>query len=139
MAKISDYVCITKLGDKKDYQALEKNAGFVSTNETSLASAINPESPAEFIAYLEFLPDSPRGNHYHKEKTEYMIVLKGRLKCNFWLNTDPSERQEAILQDGQMARILPGCVHTFTAQNNKVIALEYSPQKFTLSDIFEIN
>ena len=62
-------------------------------------------------------------------------VLNGNLVCQLYLKDNPSKKQEINLVPGQTLRILPSCVHTYTAIGGDVMVLEYSPQKFEQSDV----
>lgn len=135
MADINDYIQIVKLESQKDYSQLENSKGFVVETSHGVTAAIQTQAKASFISLLKFLPEVPRGNHFHLHKIEYMTVLKGRLHCKFQLEADRDEVMEAVLTSGDCVRILPRCIHTFTALGEPVLALEYSPQRFTESDV----
>jgi hypothetical protein len=137
--KISEYIQRTDLSHIKDYASLANGLGFVVAGESSVIASINTHCEAAYIALLEFLPYVPRGNHYHLRKIEYMTVLKGRMRCSLRLVDEAAEVTDMILESGQMLRILPGCIHTYTALDDKVIALEFSPQKFELADTITID
>jgi dTDP-4-dehydrorhamnose 3,5-epimerase-like enzyme len=85
---------------------------------------------------LEFLPDQPRGNHYHLEKVEYMLIVSGRLHAKYELRDDSHQATEMVLEAGQLVRVMPGCIHTYTAIDETVIAIEFSPQIFKSKDVF---
>jgi 8-oxo-dGTP pyrophosphatase MutT (NUDIX family) len=138
MSAIEDYIELSELGSIKDYPALEVGDGFVVTSTTYPKAAIHTQADAKFIALLEFVHNVPRGNHYHLRKVEHMIVLHGRLLCSFAMPNDPKTTIERILKPGQMVRILPGCVHTYTALDGNVFALEYAPQRYEASDVIVV-
>ncbi len=138
MEQVSDYLRVIELEHVKDYDVLEKVPGFVVVDGDSVTGAFNTGGDTAFIALLEFLPTKPRGDHCHKEKIENMTVLSGRLKCEFWLPEVPNSLKEMVLTSGQQVRILPGCAHTYTAIDTKVIALEFSPQAFRNNDVVSV-
>ncbi len=128
-----------ELDHQKDYSKLEGSRGFVVDEGSSPTAVINTIGDAAFIALLRFSAGQPRGNHYHLKKTEHMIVLRGDLLCIF---EDPRKSQEhrveRVLRTGEMVVIRPGCVHTYVAQGDDVIALEYAPQPFEQDDTIEL-
>jgi mannose-6-phosphate isomerase-like protein (cupin superfamily) len=131
---IDDYVQVTEFGHVKDHNLAEQGGGFVVVDGDSISASISTNCAVAHIALLEFLPDVPRGHHYHVRKIEFMTVLKGRMKCDLKLASDPTQAREIILESGQMVRILPGCIHTYTALEDRVIAIEFSPQKVEMAD-----
>lgn len=139
MTDIQQYIGLSRYGLVKDYPALEAGDGFVVTTTKNPTAAIHTQAAAKFIALLEFANNVPRGNHYHLRKVEYMTVLRGKLRCSFMLPSEPAKTTDTILEAGQMMRILPGCVHTFTALDGDVLALEYSPQRYEASDVIVVS
>jgi quercetin dioxygenase-like cupin family protein len=135
---INDFVEITNLDSKKDRKALESGGrGYLIQDIDDVSVALHTNTDARFIAMLVFHPEKQRGNHYHINKTEYILILKGKLKAKFELYDNPNEATETELEAGQLIKILPGCIHTFTAIKDKVIALEFSPQLYAESDVLE--
>jgi 8-oxo-dGTP pyrophosphatase MutT (NUDIX family) len=135
LTNISEYFRVTQLGLEKDYPALEIGDGYVVPTTTHPTAALHPKADARFIALLEFAQDVPRGDHYHLRKVEYMTVLRGILRCEFTLHNNPEESTEILLEAGQTVRILPGCIHTYTAVDADVVALEYSAQRYEAADV----
>lgn len=135
---VYQYIAVSKLSNYKDYTLAESGPGFVVDSKQFPIASISPEQPAAYVALLKFVAKSPRGNHYHKEKVEYMLVLSGELRCKFYLPNKRDETVEVLLHSGEMVRILPGCAHEFTAVNGDVYAMELSPQKLDLDDIFSL-
>lgn len=138
MDRIHDYIKVSSYGDVKDYEALETGDGFIVSGRQTVTAAINTHCCAKFIALLEFLPEHPRGNHYHLRKLEHMTVLRGQLRCEFRLADDQNQRLEITLSAGQMVQIQPGCIHTFTAVGDAVAALEFAPEPFSQSDVIVV-
>lgn len=139
MHPAEEYVEVSQLGLVKDYEALEVGDGYVVPTTNLPTAALHPKVDACFLALLIFAKDTPRGNHYHLRKVEHMVVLRGRLLCAFALPEEPTNKFEVLLEAGQMVRILPGCVHTFTAQGEDVYALEYAPQRYEAADVLLID
>lgn len=135
--KIEDFVTIFSIETSKDYGFAEKGLGFVVDGQYPIAS-LSPEGPISYIALLLFAEGNPRGDHYHREKVEYMTPLSGKLRCDLQLVDTPEETLVVMLQPGEILRILPGCAHTFTAVDGDVYALEFAPQKLDLGDVISV-
>ena len=136
---IHDYVQITTFSKIKDYDAFERGINYVQVIDDNISALLHTEEKAAVIGHIEFLPNVPRGNHYHKRKVEYMVFLTGELKARYWFPDNPTEVFETILHSGDFVRILPGCAHTYTAIKEKVIAIEYSPQRYESADVFSVD
>ena len=136
MTSVRDHLEIWNLGEVKDYGALENGDGFVMSVDGSPTGVIHTRDDAKVIALLKFKHNTARGEHYHLRKVEYMIVLQGRLQCEFYLPNHRKEGETIILEPGQQIRILPGCAHVYTALGGDVLALEYSPQRYIGSDVY---
>lgn len=137
MKKIEEYLTLNELGDVKDYKALEIGDGYILSNEEKPIGVFHTKEDAKIIALLIFKENVPRGFHYHLEKIEYMTVLSGKLKCEFSL-PESDEKMELILNEGQQVKILPGCIHTYTALEKDVYAIEYAPNRYKESDVIVV-
>lgn len=135
VANINDYLEFVEHEHEKDYPKLEVGLGYIDANGTHPLGAIHTMADAKFIALLEFKEGTPRGFHYHHKKVEHMIVLSGRLQCDFQLADDSDESHSIELGPGQMVIISPGCVHTYTALDGDVLAMEYAPQRYQADDV----
>lgn len=130
---LPDYVTITELPNNKDYHLAEEGLGFVVPGEYFLTS-ISPEAPIQYVALLRYVMGEQRANHYHKLKLEHLIVLDGRLECEFFIPNSENEKIIIEVDAGKMITIKPGCGHTFTSLSETACVLELSPQKLDLSD-----
>lgn len=139
MTKVKDYIELTKLSNVKDYKALEVGDGYIIPSEHRPVGVIHTKECAEIIALLVFAKETPRGDHYHHDKIEYMTVLSGKLKCEFSLPEEPNDKFEIILEEGHQIRIKPGCIHTYTAIEKDVYALEYAPNRYREKDVVMAN
>jgi len=67
----------------------------------------------EYVTLISSKKGSVRGNHYHKESTQYLFVLKGSLKL---LTQIPREKIESVLiKSGDLVFTPPMEAHTFIA------------------------
>ena len=92
--------------------------------------------PWRFIAYLEFLAGTGawRGNHFHERKRESFYVIQGRVRAVFE-DVDTGERDEAVLEAGDVAVIEPRCAHAFAALEYAQV-IEASPLEYDAGDAF---
>ncbi|HEX5597318.1 MAG TPA: hypothetical protein VFX61_15070 [Micromonosporaceae bacterium] len=67
-----------------------------------------------FLAYIEFRPEAPmlRGNHYHRNKTEVLYVISGKVLAKYQ-DIDTGESVEMILESGDLVTISPRCAHAY--------------------------
>jgi len=136
---VNDYVDIFELNKGKDLNKLENGIGFFEGEDNSFTSLVHFEEDIKFIGYLNFQPNTPRGNHYHLRKVEYMLLLNGEMKSEVRLRSNENEKMEVTWKQGQIIRILPGAIHTITAiSESTVAALEFSPQRFLNSDVYKL-
>lgn len=84
-----------------------------------------------FLAYVDFkLDKGVRGNHYHKNKDEYLYLCKGAVKGYFKsLSEESTEIEEILIEEGTLIHILPNCAHAFETVKEGH-AIEFSPTKF---------
>lgn len=91
------------------------SGGRLDTPAGELAQIINGE-PIQLVTYIEFKPDGqPRGNHYHKQKTEIIYIIKGKLKLTLEDLSD-SSYQTIDLESGDLIRVQPNIAHVYVAQ-----------------------
>ena len=67
--------------------------------------------PIDHVAVIETIPRSIRGNHYHKQSTQHILVTKGSLE--YWYRS--LESREAprcvVLREYDLVTTPPGEVH----------------------------
>jgi dTDP-4-dehydrorhamnose 3,5-epimerase-like enzyme len=136
---INDFLDFGSLHVERSVESLKNGEGFVASGLNTQTAAINTQFPAEFIALLEFLESEPRGNHYHREKIEVMVVLNGELLCEFRLPEDDEVQISRVLTAGEYVRVAPQCVHTFTAINGNVVAIEYGSTSYAHAGTVEVS
>ena len=137
--KLSDLVHTYTLHNGKNLEKLENGLGFYDGVGDSLTELLHIEDDIVFAGYLQFHPNTPRGNHFHLRKVEYMAILDGELRSELRLYNNESIKMNVEWKRGQVMRLLPGAIHTLTAIGGKsVTALEFSPQQFTASDVYKL-
>ena len=88
---------------------LIKNYFSFKDERGEIKGLINFDSWQE-INHITSFKGTIRGNHYHKKTKEAVVVLDG--KINVSLNND-NEKENLILQKGDVIVIEPMTVHTF--------------------------
>ena len=135
---VEDYVSVTCLGTEKKPLEYEKTGkGYIVKKGNALTALYHNREPVCCLAYIEFEPGKTRGDHFHYKKVENMCVVKGKIKAQYMLPNNPEKVLELELKAGDIVHILPGCAHSYMA-DEWAVALEYSPQKFELSDTEDI-
>jgi len=98
-----------------------------------LAQIYNEPTGMQYLAYIELLPDHPRGNHYHERKEEWVYLLKGKLSLT--LEDIASKQRETLsCEAGDLIVISPLIAHAFTA-SEVGMALEFAGNQFDPGDI----
>lgn len=135
--QIEDFYQVKPLGTEKDYTKLEQGFGFVLCEDSLQASL--PVDDVAYIGVLTFEAEKPRGHHYHQLKVEKMVPLTGELECALQLVEDKSQQRSVTIKPGQYLQIQPGCIHTYTAHDADVLALEYAAEKFAENDTVTVD
>jgi mannose-6-phosphate isomerase-like protein (cupin superfamily) len=86
-----------------------------------------------YIAAIEIVPDTIRGNHLHREKLEVIYILSGRVLLAV---EDPQsgEQASAELEPGNLIRVLPGTIHALKGLASG-FAIECSPGRYDSQDV----
>lgn len=135
---IKDYVDFGKLSIQKDVKALEGGfSGWVEDGKRDSLAVFNTLYSASFFAILEFSENILRGNHYHLEKEETIIVLRGELSYRLWL-VEGSELLTGVLKKGEYVRISPLCAHSFVSEKGDALALEYGNVRYSEKDVIKV-
>lgn len=135
--ELKDYITIRKLNKIYDTMALENGIGCLFIKDEDVLSAFyHNGAPMRYLAYIEFSPGKPRGNHYHKKREENICLIKGTLYAKYWLPEKPSEIYEQNLFAGDSVNIKPGCSHVYIS-NEPAIAVEFSPQNYESADFYK--
>ena len=111
-----------------------KNGGIFISPSGEIAQIVNGET-FDFLAYIEFKysPEHPRGNHYHTKKEEFLYIIKGKLRA-IYLNIDDGEREELVLETGDLVNVKPRCAHVYYPMEYTQ-TLEFSSSIFDPLDI----
>ncbi len=82
------------------------------------------EGPLNYVSYLEF-PGNGKilGNHYHERTTEYIYLIKGKIKLHIRKNGNHDHQvNKELLETGHLLCIPPGWSHAYeTIENGTLI------------------
>lgn len=99
-----------------------------------LAQFYDGDEPVRYIAFIELLAGTVRGNHYHKVKEEWLYVIQGQVRLELH-DLGNAVRDSVLLEAGDLAIIPTGIAHAL-----RVItpgqAVEFSPARFDPADIY---
>jgi mannose-6-phosphate isomerase-like protein (cupin superfamily) len=86
-----------------------------------------------FVAYVEFAGNlgSPRGNHYHRRRREWLYIVRGRLQAHYE-DVESRESMELVLETGDLVCVEPGCAHVYFpleyTQAIECSSIDFDPQ-----------
>ena len=113
--EVTYYISIEKLNTVRDIAELEHNSDAMR---------------------IEFGPNTPWGNHYHKKRTENFALIKGDLTAKYWPPESPNEILEVKLEVGDVVTVSPGLAHEYLSTGNAV-ALEFASTTFKASALYK--
>ncbi len=99
-----------------------------------LAQFWDGSEPIHYLAYLELLSDSVRGNHYHLLKRELIYVVSGELSVSLQ-DTQSRVREKLALGAGELGMIAPGIAHAYLTMAPGH-AVEFSSAPFNAKDLY---
>lgn len=90
-------------------------------------------SPLRHLAYFSLIPGPYfRGGHYHRAKTEFFYVVRGRARL-FTHDLDSGEKAVHHLAAGCKVKVLPGLAHRFVAEEETQV-IEYYDAVYDAQD-----
>ena len=97
-----------------------------------LAQVYDSEEPVRYIACLDLLPGTVRGNHYHKVKREFVYLLRG--EASFIVrDVETGGRGTVKMRTGDLLLIEPSIAHAIVIAQPGV-AIEFSQSRFNADD-----
>jgi len=130
---VGGFVHVRALGRDNDPATLEQGRGYIYEKEGALTIPYHNGEPMSFLAYIQFLPDKPRGDHYHPRKHENLLIISGVVRARYLLPGRPDDVLDLTLNPGEIVSVQPGCVHSYLASSGAV-GLEFSKERFEMSD-----
>ena len=99
-----------------------------------LAQFYDGEEGVHYIALLELKAGGVRGNHYHRQKREYVYVISGKMDL---VTENLADRAQVTLSlsSGELAIIETEVGHALRTVEPG-LALEFSPARFDRTDVY---
>jgi hypothetical protein len=98
-----------------------------------LAQFFDGDPPIRYMAFIELRVGSPRGNHYHQVKQEWIYLIEGEM--TLLVEDIQSKARESVpLRAGDLAFIQTGIAHTLQPVRPGQ-AIEFSAARFDPADI----
>jgi len=92
----------------------------------ALAAAGAPPGALRDVHLISLRPGAIRGNHYHPDATEWMLIWGGRARL-LWRDAEPAEgaasTREETVEDGEpvLFEIPPGVAHAILNIDDRVL------------------
>ena len=90
------------------------------------------DEPIRYIACLDLLPGTVRGNHYHKVKREFVYLLRGEVSL-IVRDVETGGRGTVSLRGGELVLIEPGVAHAMVI-TGAGMAVEFAQTRFNDAD-----
>jgi hypothetical protein len=103
-------------------------------SQGELAQFHDGDPGIRYIASLEMLSGSVRGNHYHRIKEEHFYLMRGGVEL-IAEGVESKERVSILLEAGDLAVLRIGVAHAYCVREPGV-AIEFSPTPFDSQDVY---
>lgn len=97
-----------------------------------LAQFHDGEEGIRYLAAIQLVSGTARGNHYHRRKQEWVYLIAGAIQLVVE-DVETKIRETFPMVTGDLVYISPGVAHTFVVQK-KGLAVEFSPVRFDPAD-----
>jgi uncharacterized RmlC-like cupin family protein len=97
-----------------------------------LAQFHDGEVGIRYLAAIQFVSGTTRGNHYHREKQEWVYMFVGAVLVVVE-DVGTKVRETFSMVTGDLVYISPNVAHTFVVQQDGM-AVEFSPVRFDATD-----
>jgi uncharacterized RmlC-like cupin family protein len=97
-----------------------------------LAQFHDGEEGIRYLAAIQFVRGTTRGNHYHHEKQEWVYMVAGAVLLVVE-DVATKVREAFSVVTGDLVYIPPNIAHTFVVQQDGM-AVEFSPVRFDARD-----
>jgi uncharacterized RmlC-like cupin family protein len=99
-----------------------------------LAQFYDGSEPIHCIAFIELKAGTQRGNHFHKQKLEWIYLISGEFLLRAE-HLETHERQSLTVRPGDLINIRTGIAHVLDVQQSGQ-AIEFSPARFDPGDTY---
>ena len=97
-----------------------------------LAQIHDGEEGIRYLAAVQLVSGTTRGNHYHRRKQEWVYLITGAVQLVVE-DVETKARAALPMVIGDLVYISPNIAHTFVVQQDRV-AVEFSPVRFDADD-----
>lgn len=97
-----------------------------------LAQFYDGEEGIRYLAAIQLVSGTVRGNHYHRRKQEWVYLIAGAVHLVVE-DVETKARETLLIVTGDLAYISPGVAHTLVVQQEGM-AVEFSPVRFDPAD-----
>jgi len=97
-----------------------------------LAQVHDGREPIRYLACLDLLANTTRGNHYHGAKREFVYLMRGGYEL-VAQEVATGEKIRLPIREGELVLVEPGIAHAMVVTAPGV-AVEWSPTPFDASD-----
>ena len=101
----------------------------------NLAQFHDSSEPVHYLAALDLVSGTVRGNHHHHIKVEHVYLMRGKLQL-VAEDLETGEPTESAMEPGDLVVIQPGVAHAFRVMQEGV-AIEFAPTRFDPADIHQ--
>ena len=103
--------------NKNIWKEIEKPLGYFKDNRGEIVDVFYKKD-INHVAVIKSEPNILRGNHYHKESTQHMLITKGSLE--YWYKPLNSTKLASVvtLREGDFVSTPPGEVHALVIGPN---------------------
>ncbi|MEI6567204.1 MAG: cupin domain-containing protein [Verrucomicrobiota bacterium] len=105
----------------------------IALPQGELAQIYSDSVGIHYIACVELSGSFPRGNHYHRNKEEWIYVMRGKVRLVVE-NVESRERESLECPAGDLVVVYPGIAHAVHVLEPG-LAVEFSPQEFDPADV----
>lgn len=98
-----------------------------------LAQFHDSDEPMRYMAMIELVAGTVRGNHFHKVKVESIYMMRGEMDLLVADARNPSELLRIGMRAGDLVTIQTGIIHALQIRLDGS-AIEYAPTRFDPSD-----
>jgi uncharacterized RmlC-like cupin family protein len=99
-----------------------------------LAQFYDGSEPIHYLAFIELKAGTQRGNHFHKQKLEWIYLISGEFLLRAE-HLETHERQSLTVRAGDLIKIRTGIAHVLEVQQSGH-AIEFSPARFDPGDTY---
>ncbi len=100
-----------------------------------LAQFFDGDPPMRYLAVIELRPGTIRGNHFHREKEEWVYVISGELLLTVQ-EVSSGTKDSFTLSVGELAILPAGIAHAMQPKQAG-FAVEFSPVAFDPADTYK--